>query len=44
MNIDITFGVLICSEVYEITPSNVPAELTGDRKVDRLLGFEGSFG
>ena len=44
MNIVITSCVLICSESYEITPSNVPAEFTGDRKVDRLSGFESSFG
>ncbi len=37
-------SVLIYSEAYEISSSNVPAEITGDRKVDRLLGFEGSFG
>jgi general L-amino acid transport system substrate-binding protein len=37
-------GILIYGEAYGITSDSVPAAATGDTKVDRLLGFEGSYG
>ena len=37
-------GVLIYAEAYDITSANVPTSVTGDTKVDRLFGLEGSFG
>ena len=37
-------GILIYGEAYGITSDNVPSSATGDTKVDRLLGFEGSYG
>ena len=37
-------GILIYGESYGITSSNVPTSATGDTKVDRLLGFAGSYG
>ena len=37
-------GMLIYAEVYDITSANVPTSVTGDTKVDRLFGLEGSFG
>ena len=37
-------GILIYGESYSITSSSVPTSATGDTKVDRLLGFEGSYG
>ena len=37
-------GILIYSEAYGIDSSNVPTATTGDTKVDRLFGLEGSFG
>ena len=37
-------GILIYSEAYGIDSSNVPTASTGDTKVDRLFGLEGSFG
>ena len=37
-------GILIYSEAYGIDSSNVPTSSTGDTKVDRLFGLEGSFG
>ena len=37
-------GILIYAEAYDVTSGNVPASATGDTKVDRLLGFEGSYG
>ena len=37
-------GILIYGEAYGITSANLPASATGDTKVDRLLGFEGSYG
>ena len=37
-------GILIYSEAYGVDSSNVPTAATGDTKVDRLFGLEGSFG
>ena len=37
-------GILIYAEAYEVTSANVPSAATGDTKVDRLFGLEGSFG
>ena len=37
-------GILIYAEAYDISSDNVPSAATGDTKVDRLLGFEGSYG
>ena len=37
-------GILIYSEAYGVDSSNVPTSATGDTKVDRLFGLEGSFG
>ena len=37
-------GILIYSEAYGIDSMNVPTSVTGDTKVDRLFGLEGSFG
>ena len=37
-------GILIYGEAYGVGSSNLPAAATGDTKVDRLLGFEGSWG
>ena len=37
-------GILIYSEAYGIDSSNIPTATTGDTKVDRLFGLEGSFG
>ena len=37
-------GILIYGEAYGITSGSVPASPTGDTKVDRLLGFAGSYG
>ena len=37
-------GILIYAEAYDITSPNVPTSVTGDTKVDRLFGLEGSFG
>lgn len=37
-------GILIYGEAYGITSDSVPAAATGDTKVDRLLGFAGSYG
>lgn len=37
-------GILIYSEAYGVTSANVPTSRTGDTKVDRLFGLEGSFG
>ena len=37
-------GMLIYAEAYDITSANVPTSVTGDTKVDRLFGLEGSFG
>ena len=37
-------GILIYAEAYGVDSGNVPASITGDTKVDRLMGLEGSFG
>ncbi len=37
-------GILIYSEAYSVTSDNVPTSTTGDTRVDRLFGLEGSFG
>ena len=37
-------GILIYSEAYGVEQGTVPAAATGDTKVDRLFGLEGSFG
>ncbi len=37
-------GILIYSEAYEVASGDVPTAKTGDAKVDRLFGLEGSFG
>ena len=37
-------GILIYAEAYGVDSGNVPSAVTGDTKVDRLFGLEGSFG
>ena len=37
-------GILIYSEAYGVDSGNVPTAITGDTKVDRRSGLEGSFG
>ena len=37
-------GILIYAEAYGVSSANLPSSATGDTKVDRLLGFEGSYG
>ena len=37
-------GILIYGEAYGVSSASLPAAATGDTKVDRLLGFEGSYG
>ena len=37
-------AILIYSEAYSVTSDSVPSAATGDTKVDRLFGLEGSFG
>ena len=37
-------AILIYSEAYSVTSDAVPTESTGNTKVDRLFGLEGSFG
>lgn len=37
-------AILIYAEAYGIDSSNVPAFSTGDPRIDRLFGLEGSFG
>ena len=37
-------GILIYAEAYGVSSDNLPSSATGDTKVDRLLGFEGSYG
>ncbi len=37
-------AILIYSEAYSVTSADVPSAVTGDTKVDRLFGLEGSFG
>ena len=37
-------AILIYAEAYGVASDSVPTSATGDAKVDRLFGFEGSFG
>ena len=37
-------AILIYSEAYGVTSTNVPTTVTGDTAVDRLFGLEGSYG
>ena len=37
-------GILIYAEAYGVSSDNLPSAATGDTKVDRLLGFDGSYG
>ncbi len=37
-------AILIHAEAFEIDSMNVPSSPTGDRDVDRMLGFEGYYG
>ena len=37
-------AILIYAEAYGVTSVRMPTEPTGDTKIDRLLGLEGSFG
>ena len=37
-------GILIYAEAYGVGQADVPSSKTGDTKVDRLFGLEGSFG
>ena len=37
-------SILIYAEAYGVGQGNVPTAVTGDAKVDRLFGLEGSFG
>ena len=37
-------AIIIYSEAYGVTSATVPTGVTGDTKVDRLFGLEGSFG
>ena len=37
-------AVLIYGEAYGVNSGSIPSAATGDTKVDRLLGFEGSWG
>ena len=37
-------GILIYAEAYSVDSGSVPSTVTGDTKVDRLFGLEGSFG
>ncbi len=37
-------GILIYAEAYGVGQMDVPSSVTGDAKVDRLFGLEGSFG
>ena len=37
-------GILIYAEAYSVNSGGVPSAVTGDTKVDRLFGLEGSFG
>ena len=40
----VVMAILIYSEAYGVGMGSVPSEATGDAKVDRLFGLEGSFG
>jgi general L-amino acid transport system substrate-binding protein len=37
-------GILVYGEAYGVNSGNLPTAATGDTKVDRLLGFSGSYG
>ena len=37
-------AILIYGEAFDVTSGEVPSAVTGDTKVNRLLGLEGSFG
>ncbi len=37
-------SILIYAEAYDVSSDNVPTAITGDAKIDRLFGLEGSFG
>ncbi len=37
-------GILVYAEAYGVTSGSVPTSATGDTKVDRLFGLEGSYG
>ena len=37
-------GILIYGEAYGVSSASLPGAATGNTKVDRLLGFEGSYG
>ena len=37
-------GILIYAEAYSVDSDSVPTAVSGDTKVDRLFGLEGSFG
>ena len=37
-------AILIYGEAYDISQNRIPSGATGDSRVDRLLGIEGSFG
>ena len=39
-----TMAILIYAEAYDVTSATVPASATGATAVDRMLGFDGSFG
>ena len=39
-----TMAILIYAEAYGVTSATVPASATGATAVDRMLGFDGSFG
>ena len=37
-------AILIYAEAYGISSDNIPSAATGNAAIDRLLGFEGSYG
>ena len=42
--VNTVMSILIYAEAYGIDSTNVPTSRTGDMKVDRMFGLEGSFG
>ncbi len=42
--VNIVMSMLVYAEAYGISSDNVPTAVTGNSKVDRLFGLEGSFG
>lgn len=42
--VNFTMSILIYAEAYGYNSGNVPTTLTGNSKVDRLFGLEGSYG